>query len=591
VLLLSDVDANTTTALADTLTAAGFQVTVRPAPEYSWDGTNPSLTGFGAVVHLDGGTYDLPLPSAGQTALTAFVQNGGGYVGAQWGGYETLNQPDLADLVLLGVGNFDPNGPEQNCASCDVTYLVESGQEGHPVLAGLPSSFVFHADAQNAGPAYSFSSEPSTVLMHVPNGGPAVIVRSFGSGKVVNFSFAPNYPYNDQGDFTVPATLLDSNIKHLYVNAVRWAATQANGTQPAAQTIDFAALSDKIYGNPDFTVSATTSSGLPVSFTADGPCTIVGSQVSIIGVGSCTITAHQAGNEDYLPAADVSHSFNIAKATATISLAIPSSVYDGSPKSATASTNPAGLSGLTVAYSQGGSSVTPLNAGSYQVTATLNNPNYEASPASGTLTIQQADPTIQWSPASLSTGTPLGPSQLNARAMGVGGASVSGSFNYNPTAGTSFDNAGTVSLSTQFTSSNANYRGGSKTVTISVSGAMNFTGFFLPVRNQPYVNAAIAGSAIPIKFTIGGYRGLRVLQTEPSSVQVACPAGAPQSLVVPRLTRSNGLHSVGYSYTYVWKTSASWGGTCRKFVLTLADGSTHEATFRFLGGRNIFKHR
>jgi MBG domain/Trehalose utilisation len=590
VLILSDVDAATTSALADTLTAAGFQVTVRPGPEYSWDGTNPGLAGFNAVVHLDGATYDLPLTPEAQSALVTFVQNGGGYIGAQWDGYEAQNQPDMADLALLGVG-FDASGPEHNCAACDVTYQVESGQETHPVLAGLPSSFVFHADANDGGPLVVFSTEPSTVLMHLPSGGPAVIVRSFGSGKVVNFSFAPNYPYNDLGDPSEPATLFDSNIKRLYINAVRWTAGVTGGGEPAVQTIDFGPLSDKAYGNPDFSISATASSGLPVSFTANGPCSVVGTLVSITGVGACTLTAQQAGNEDFQPATDVSRSFNIAKGQATITLTIPSPVFDGTAKSASATTNPAGLAGLTLTYTQGGSSVTPVNAGAYQVSATLNNPNYQASPASGTLTIQQAAPVILWTPGALSTGTPLGPSQLNARAMGMGGSPVTGSFNYNPTAGTAFDAAGTVSLSTQFTSSNPNYSGGSKTVSLTISGAMKFTGFFLPVRNQPFLNTALAGSAIPIKFTIGGYRGLRVMRNEPTSVEVSCPAGAPQNTVLPLIASAGGLRSMGYSYTYVWKTDRSWGGTCRKFMLTLADGSTHEATFRFLSGSRILTAR
>jgi hypothetical protein len=52
--------------------------------------------------------------------------------------------------------------------------------------------------------------------------------------------------------------------------------------------------------------------------------------------------------------------------------------------------------------------------------------------------------------------------------------------------------------------------------------------------------------------------------------------------VLPLITGSSGLRSLGYSYTYVWRTSASWAGTCRKFVLALSDGSTHEALFRFM---------
>jgi hypothetical protein len=34
-------------------------------------------------------------------------------------------------------------------------------------------------------------------------------------------------------------------------------------------------------------------------------------------------------------------------------------------------------------------------------------------------------------------------------------------------------------------------------------------------------------------------------------------------------------------YRYYWKTSASWAGSCRKLIVKLVDGSTHEALFRF----------
>jgi hypothetical protein len=35
-------------------------------------------------------------------------------------------------------------------------------------------------------------------------------------------------------------------------------------------------------------------------------------------------------------------------------------------------------------------------------------------------------------------------------------------------------------------------------------------------------------------------------------------------------------------YKYLWTTDWSWGGTCRAFVMTLKDGTTHTAYFRFV---------
>jgi MBG domain len=582
VLILADIaNAQTTQALYDTLQAAGFQVTVQDL-EYAWDPSTLPLDGFSAVVHLDGFTYDQQLSPEAQTALTTFVQNGGGYIGGQYNGYERLSEPDMAELILQSMGN-NSEGPEQSCSQCDIQYQTVSGQESHPILAGLPSSFVFHADGHDAGPLFDFPGHEPTVLMQVANGGPALTVRDVGTGKVVNFSFAPNYPYNDLGDLVEPTTLLDSHIKALYVNAVRWVSPAAAGDQAAPQSITFAPLSGKTFGDPDYTIAATTTSGLPASFTATGDCSVAGTSVSITAAGSCTITAHQAGNDAFQPAADVSQSFTIAKAPATITVGTEFT-YDGTPKNASVTTSPAGLSGLSVSYTLNGSAVTqPTNAGVYQVSATLNNPNYQAPAKAGTLTILQAAPVLHWTPANLSTGTPLGPSQLNATATGLGGAALAGNFVYTPAAGTQFNTAGTISLSVQFTPSNANYAAASMSASINVSGAMNFSGFYAPVRNMPYLNNAMAGSTIPIKFAIGGYRGLQVLQANsPTSVPAACPVGAPENAVRASIASRGGLQSLGSSYTYVWKTSATWAGSCRKFQLTLADGSTHEAMFRFM---------
>lgn len=79
----------------------------------------------------------------------------------------------------------------------------------------------------------------------------------------------------------------------------------------ANQTITFNALTDKIVP-ANFTVSASASSGLPVSFSAGpiGTCTISGTNVSVTGVGACTITASQAGDSNYHPATSVPQSFN-----------------------------------------------------------------------------------------------------------------------------------------------------------------------------------------------------------------------------------------------------------------------------------------
>src|SRR5262249_21708127 len=160
--------------------------------------------------HLDGSTYSTPLPSQSQTALENFVNNGGGFIASQWDGYERAigQQTGLPDLVL----QLWNTGNTQNCGGCNVTYNVIRGHENHPVFAGVPSSFTFFSDGHDAGSAVPFTTNPSTVLMTIPTGNPAVLVRQFGNGRVVNFSWAPNYG--------TTLTLLDPNVQRLYTNAV-----------------------------------------------------------------------------------------------------------------------------------------------------------------------------------------------------------------------------------------------------------------------------------------------------------------------------------------------------------------------------------
>ncbi|HEY8826862.1 MAG TPA: MBG domain-containing protein, partial [Jatrophihabitantaceae bacterium] len=163
------------------------------------------------------------------------------------------------------------------------------------------------------------------------------------------------------------------------------------------QTITFGALAPKTFGDADFAVSATASSGLAVSFSALGDCNFNGlGQVHITGAGSCTITALQAGDANYNAASSVPQAFTIAKATATLALSNLSQTYDGSSKSATVTTTPSGLAGVSVTYD--GSATAPTNAGSYAVVASLTNPNYTATNASGTLVIAKAGQTITFPP-------------------------------------------------------------------------------------------------------------------------------------------------------------------------------------------------
>jgi hypothetical protein len=107
------------------------------------------------------------------------------------------------------------------------------------------------------------------------------------------------------GGYAVVATIHDANYQGTKTDTL-------NITQ-ASQTITFAALTNKTYGDADFTVSATGgTSGNPVTFTAVGNCSITGATVHLLSAGTCTITAAQGGDSNYVPAANVARTFTIA---------------------------------------------------------------------------------------------------------------------------------------------------------------------------------------------------------------------------------------------------------------------------------------
>jgi hypothetical protein len=150
----------------------------------------------------------------------------------------------------------------------------------------------------------------------------------------------------------------------------------------AGQAITFGALAGKTFGDADFAVSASASSGLAVSFAASGSCTVSGTTVHVTGAGSCTLMASQAGNANYTAAADVAQTFAVAKANQAITFGpLANKTLGAADFDVSASAS----SGLTVSFAASGSctvsgtTVHLTAAGSCTLTASQpGNVNYNA---------------------------------------------------------------------------------------------------------------------------------------------------------------------------------------------------------------------
>ena len=150
----------------------------------------------------------------------------------------------------------------------------------------------------------------------------------------------------------------------------------------AAQTITFTPPDGMTLGQP-VTLSASATSGLDVSYRTDTPaaCTVSGSTISPVTVGTCTITASQPGNDDYAPALGISRSFpvhpgfghGIGKTPQAIAFAQPRAAVVGQPGTLAASAT----SGLAVSFRSdtpsvctvSGDTVTAIAVGTCAVTA------------------------------------------------------------------------------------------------------------------------------------------------------------------------------------------------------------------------------
>ncbi len=84
------------------------------------------------------------------------------------------------------------------------------------------------------------------------------------------------------------------------------------------QTITFGSLSQQKVGDAPFPLTATTDSGLLVSYSASGPATLSGNILILTGWGTVTVTASQPGNNTYAAATNAVQSFFVVPPDNTI---------------------------------------------------------------------------------------------------------------------------------------------------------------------------------------------------------------------------------------------------------------------------------
>jgi hypothetical protein len=309
------------------------------------------------------------------------------------------------------------------------------------------------------------------------------------SGRTINFTLNGTSVGSGTTDASGIATL--SNASLASINAGTYAtgvgasfsansgynassATNTLTVNKASQTITFNALANRVYGEPAFTVSATASSGLTVSFAASGSCTISGTSVTVTTPGTCTITASQAGNSNYNAATNVAQSFTVNKANTTTT--VPSTTAAVGDASVTLTANVAASSPSSATVNEGSVTFT-VKSGATTV-GTLGPINVTSGSASGSFSLSGVgagtyDVNTTYSPATTAPNFNTS-STTGTGALTVGKRSTTTSVSCSPNP----DVVGVVTTCTVTVtdSSNGNKSVPTGTVNFSTSGGGTFSG-------------------------------------------------------------------------------------------------------------------
>ncbi len=262
----------------------------------------------------------------------------------------------------------------------------------------------------NTGTAAVNVSTPLLSLLKAGNANEFVIVNlcpsSLAAGKscTITVSFVAGAYYNTEQTATL-------KIMDNAPGSPQLVALSATVLQPQTITFSTNPPASAVY-NSSFTVAASASSGLAVTYTSSGACSNSGATYTMTsGKGTCSVIANQAGNSNYAAAAQVTKSVTatLAPQTITFTTSPPASaVYKSSFTVAAAG----GASGNAVTFTSSGACSN--SSGNYTMTSgsgtcsvianQAGNSNYAAA-AQVTKTVSATYSLASLSPTSLSFGT------------------------------------------------------------------------------------------------------------------------------------------------------------------------------------------
>ena len=300
--------------------------------------------------------------------------------------------------TLRTVGN-------QTITATDTAAATITGTSGTIKVAGVAPTIAFTIPNQTFGAAdfkVTATSNSTGAFTYTVTSGPATIAAGTNTVHLTG-----------AGTVTVLASQAASGI----YSAGSKSATFTVAKQTAAITFT---IPNHVYGDADFTVTATSASTAAFTYTlVSGPATVTGNKVHITGVGTVMLKAAQGATANF-NANSKTASFTVGKGTAAITFAVPNHTvgdadftvvatsastgaftYSLVSGPATVTGNKVHLTGVgTVVLKASQASTTNYNANSTTATFTVTNPSAPITFSVPTHTFGDADFTVSASSAS-----------------------------------------------------------------------------------------------------------------------------------------------------------------------------------------------
>ncbi|CAL2080512.1 MBG domain-containing protein [Tenacibaculum sp. 190524A05c] len=304
-------------------------------------------TGLQATTLSGTNNATVSLGTAGTVTVEATQEPSGGFAGGTTTATLTITAPDATiggDPFLLINSTLDLSTQITTNSNGPITYSIVGEPLGSSIngniltSGGTPGGIILKV-SQAATPQYAATEFYTLVLIW--DGTNFKFDRVFNlfdttlqPGETLQLQEAKSFQNSAPVTYTIVAPDATGSSVNNTTNvftagnpgAVTLRATSPDGTfynasskdvtitiEGTSQTITFNALSDVTYGDANFNLTATASSGLAVSYVSSDPtvASISGSTVTIHKAGTVNITASQVGGGIYFPASDVVQSLTV----------------------------------------------------------------------------------------------------------------------------------------------------------------------------------------------------------------------------------------------------------------------------------------